>query len=194
MSIINSEPVIAQYLTTIDQITCPRVFLLWWKRLKQIARLPQSSVQEFWWNRSKTLWPQKNLGHKETTTAFKFQLKTIWLMQKRNWICWSLPLLPLDRRVYRFARSIQKLNAKTVQFLPIFCRNLAKIYAQHNLQSLQLRLFDGRSPIARTKETFISFSQKCQTSEYIRKKVPKAHLFGVRFLDSVQFMYQGFNG
>ena len=71
--------------------------------------------------------------------------------------------------VFGLAHWKCNLKARTVKFLPVFYHNLARYYAHHILKYLQLRHNEMLSAIARTGETFISFSIKIQTSEYTTK-------------------------
>ena len=69
---------------------------------------------------------------------------------------------------------------------------MARYDAHHILKYLHLRPNEVFSAIARTGDTFISFSIKIQTSEYTTKQDIKEPIYSeARFLDSFQFMSQG---
>ena len=93
--------------------------------------------------------------------------------------------------IFGVAHSNCNFRARTKNFLPVFCHNLSRYDAHHILKQMTLKANEELSAIAKTDETFISFSIKIAVGSY---KKQSGHLLklheSLRFLDSYQFVSQ----
>ena len=98
----------------------------------------------------------------------------------------------LSGTIFGVAHSNCNLRARTKNFLPVFFHNLSRYDAHHILKQLKLKANEELSAIAKTDETFISFSIKIAVGSYKKQsgQLVKLHE-SVRFLDSYQFVSQG---
>ena len=87
------------------------------------------------------------------------------------------------------AHSKCNLRARTTNFLPVFWHNLSRHDAHHIPKHLKLKVSEELSAIAKTDETFISFSVNMPVGSYTKKCGKTVKLFQtMRFLNSYQFV------
>ena len=89
------------------------------------------------------------------------------------------------------AHSNSNLRARTKNFLPVFFHHLSRYDAHHILKQLKLKANEELSAIAKTDETFISFSIKTAVGPYKKQcgQLVKLHE-SLRFMDNYQFFSQ----
>ena len=97
----------------------------------------------------------------------------------------------LSGTIFGVAHSNCNLRARTKTFPPGFFPNLSRYDAHHILKQLKLEANEELSAIAKTDETFISFSIKIAVVSYKKRsgQLVKLHE-SLRFLDSYQFVCQ----
>ena len=97
----------------------------------------------------------------------------------------------LSGTLFGVAHSESNLRARTANFLPAFFHNLSRYDAHHILKQVKLKVSEELSAIAKTDETFISFSVNMPVGSYTKKSGKTLKLFqSTRFLDSYQFVSQ----
>ena len=97
----------------------------------------------------------------------------------------------LSGTLFGVAHSKCNLRARTTNFLPVFFHNLSRYDAHHILKQLKLKVSEELSAIAKTDETFISFSVNMPVGSYTKKSGKTVKLFqSMRFLDSYQLVSQ----
>ena len=97
----------------------------------------------------------------------------------------------LSGTLFGVAHSKCNLRARTTNFLPVFFHKLSRYDAHHILKQLKLKVSEELSAIAKTDETFISFSVNMPVGSYTKKSGKTVQLFqSMRFLDSYQFVSQ----
>ena len=97
----------------------------------------------------------------------------------------------LSGTLFVVAHSKCNLKARTTIFLPVFFHNLSRYVEHHILKQLKLKVSAELSAIAKTDETFISFSVNMPLGSYTKKSGKTVKLFqSMRFLDSYQFVSQ----
>ena len=97
----------------------------------------------------------------------------------------------LSGTLFGVAHSKCNLRARTTNFLPVFFHNLSRYDAHHILKQLKLKVSEELSAIAKTDETFISFSVNMTVGPYTKKWGKTVKLSqSMRFLDSYQFVSQ----
>ena len=75
----------------------------------------------------------------------------------------------LSGTLFAVAHSKCKLRARTTNFLPVSFHNLSKYDSDRILKQLKLKVSEEHSAIAKTDETFISFSVKMPVGSYTKK-------------------------
>ena len=97
----------------------------------------------------------------------------------------------LSGTLFVVAHSKCNLRARTTNFLPVFFHNLSRYDAHHFLKQLKLKVSEELSALAKTDETFISFSANMPVGSYTKKSGKTVKLFqSMRFLGSYQFVSQ----
>ena len=97
----------------------------------------------------------------------------------------------LSGTLFGVAHSKCNLRARTTIFLPVFFHNLSRYDAHHILKQLKLKVSEEFSAIAKTDETFISFSVNMPVGSYTKKSGKTVKLLqSMRFLDSYHFVSQ----
>ena len=97
----------------------------------------------------------------------------------------------LSRTIFGVARSKCNLRARTANFLPVFFHNLSRYDAHHILKHLKLKVGEELSAIAKTDETYISFSINIPVGTYKKQSGQLVKSYqSLRFLDSYQFVSQ----
>ena len=95
----------------------------------------------------------------------------------------------LTGKVIGVAHSKCNLKVTAGSFVPIFFHNLSRYDSHHIIKNLKLEDKEELSVIARTEETFISFSIKVPIRTYFDKcGKEKTIKHELRFLDSMNFM------
>ena len=93
--------------------------------------------------------------------------------------------------IFGSVHSICNLRAQTTKFLPIFFHNLPRYDSHHILKNLRLLGGEKLSAIARTDETFTSFSIALPVGSYKDKRKKYVTLrHSLKFLDNLQYMSQ----
>ena len=84
------------------------------------------------------------------------------------------------------------LDCSVMKFLPVFFHNFSRYDSHHIIKDLEI--YDGEelNAIAKTDETFISFSVRVPVGSYVDKRgLTKCIKSDIRFLDSLNFMASG---
>ena len=83
------------------------------------------------------------------------------------------------------------LRARTMIFLPVFFHNLSRYDAHHILKHLKLKVGEKLSAIAKTDDSYISFSINIPVGTYKKQSGQLVKLYqSLRFFDSYQFVSQ----
>ena len=97
----------------------------------------------------------------------------------------------LSGTIFGVAHSKCNLRARTANFLPVFFHNLSRYDAHHILKHQKLKVGEEMSAIAKTDETYISFSIRIPVGTYKKQSEQLVRLYeSLRFLDSYQFVSQ----
>ena len=87
--------------------------------------------------------------------------------------------------------SKRNLRARTTNFLPVFFHNLSRYDAHHTMEHLKLKVGEELSAIAKTDETYFSFSINKPVGTYKKQSGQLVKLYqSLRLLDSFQFVSQ----
>ena len=92
-----------------------------------------------------------------------------------------------------FWRCLFKMQSESQnnEFLISFFHNLSRYDAHHTLKDLKLKVGEELSEIAKTEETYISFSINIPVGTYQKQSGQLVKLYqSLRFLDSYQYVSQ----
>ena len=98
----------------------------------------------------------------------------------------------LTGEIHGVANRKCNLDCSVMKFLPVFFHNFYRYDSHHIIKDLEI--YDGEelNAIAKTVETFISFSVRVPVGSYVDKRGPtKCIKSDIRFLDSLNFMASG---